>query len=417
MKTKKYIWLLIIVALLVPAQVVSAKKKIEKEVSDRELWTSVLYQMAAPVLSNMSEGKLQENMQVELSPTWDGRDKRVTYMECFGRLMSGLAPWLSLPDDDTDEGKQRRQLREWALKSYAQAVDPESKDYLLWRKEGQPLVDAAYVAESFLRGFDALWMPLDDTTKQRYITEFSQLRRVDPPYTNWLLFSSTVECFLRKAGAQADNYRITSALRKVDEWYVGDGWYSDGPGFAFDYYNSFVLHPMYVECLEVMTNVGKNKVWNVSGGDFSKAVKRMQRFGMILERFISPEGAFPVFGRSITYRTGTLQPLALLAWREWLPKELPNGQVRSAMSAVIKRMFGDNRNFNEKGFLTLGFNGSQPNISDWYTNNGSLYMASLAFLPLGLPVDHPFWTDAPQPWTSKKAWGGEDFPKDHAIYE
>lgn len=403
-----------IVALLVPLNV-SAKKKTEKVKSDRELWAGVLYQMAAPVLSNMSEGKLQENMLVELSPTWDGRDKRVTYMECFGRLMAGLAPWLSLPDDDTAEGKQRKQLREWALKSYAQSVDPESKDYLLWRKEGQPLVDAAYIAESFLRGYDALWVPLDDLTKQRYIAEFQQLRRVDPPYTNWLLFSSTVECFLKKAGAQTDYYRITSALRKVDEWYVGDGWYSDGEDFAFDYYNSFVIHPMYVECLEVMTNGGKQNIWNVKGGNFPNALKRMQRFGMILERFVSPEGTFPVFGRSITYRTGVLQPLALLSLRGWLPKELPAGQVRAAMTAVIQRMFGDNRNFNAEGYLTLGFNGSQPNISDWYTNNGSLYLASLAFLPLGLPADAPFWTDAPQPWTSKKAWGGEDFPKDHAY--
>ena len=407
-------WLLLIVALLVPLNV-SAKKKTEKVKSDRELWAGILYQMAAPVLSNMSEGKLQENMLVELSPTWDGRDKRVTYMECFGRLMAGLAPWLSLPDDDTAEGIQRKQLREWALKSYAQSVDPESKDYLLWRKEGQPLVDAAYIAESFLRGYDALWVPLDDLTKQRYIAEFQQLRRVDPPYTNWLLFSSTVECFLKKAGAQTDYYRITSALRKVDEWYVGDGWYSDGEDFAFDYYNSFVIHPMYVECLEVMTNGGKQNIWNVKGGNFPNALKRMQRFGMILERFVSPEGTFPVFGRSITYRTGVLQPLALLSLRGWLPKELPVGQVRAAMTAVIQRMFGDNRNFNAEGYLTLGFNGSQPNISDWYTNNGSLYLASLAFLPLGLPADAPFWTDAPQPWTSKKAWGGEDFPKDHAY--
>ena len=414
MKTWKYLWLLLIVALLVPLNV-SAKKKTEKVKSDRELWAGILYQMAAPVLSNMSEGKLQENMLVELSPTWDGRDKRVTYMECFGRLMAGLAPWLSLPDDDTAEGIQRKQLREWALKSYAQSVDPESKDYLLWRKEGQPLVDAAYIAESFLRGYDALWVPLDDLTKQRYIAEFQQLRRVDPPYTNWLLFSSTVECFLKKAGAQTDYYRITSALRKVDEWYVGDGWYSDGEDFAFDYYNSFVIHPMYVECLEVMTNGGKQNIWNVKGGNFPNALKRMQRFGMILERFVSPEGTFPVFGRSITYRTGVLQPLALLSLRGWLPKELPAGQVRAAMTAVIQRMFGDNRNFNAEGYLTLGFNGSQPNISDWYTNNGRLYLASLAFLPLGLPADAPFWTDAPQPWTSKKAWGGEDFPKDHAY--
>lgn len=415
MKTRKYIGLLLVVLLLIPAGL-SAKKKTEKVQTDRELWSGVLYRMAAPVLSNMSEGKLQENMLVELSPTWDGRDKRVTYMECFGRLMAGLAPWLSLPDDDTAECKQRKQLREWALKSYAQAVDPESKDYLLWRKEGQPLVDAAFIAESFLRGYDALWLPLDDVTKERYINEFQLLRRVDPPYTNWLLFSSTVECFLKKAGAQADHYRITSALRKINEWYVGDGWYSDGEDFAFDYYNSFVLHPMYVECLEVMTDGGKKGVWNVKGANFPTALKRMQRFGMILERFISPEGTFPVFGRSITYRSGVLQPLALLALRGWLPKELPAGQVRAAMTSVISRMFGDDRNFNAQGYLVLGFNGSQPNISDWYTNNGSLYLASLAFLPLGLPADDPFWTDAPQPWTSKKAWGGEDFPKDHAYH-
>ena len=192
--------------------------------------------------------------------------------------------------------------------------------------------------------------------------------------------------------------------------------YGDGVDFHMDYYNSFVLHPMYIEPLEIMTNAGKNKVWNMPDCDYNRAVKRMQRFGIILERCISPEGTLPVFGRSITYRTGTLQPLALLAWRGWLPKELPNGQVRAAMTAVIKRMFSDNHNFNEKGFLTLGFNGKQPNISDWYTNNGSLYMASLAFLPLGLPAEHPFWTSPAEDWTSKKAWEGKDFPKDHAVH-
>lgn len=418
MKRLNYALLLILV-LLIPAGSINAgitaKKKKKTEKTDREIWCDVAYRMAAPVLSNMSQGLLKQNMLVELSPTWDGRNKDVTYMECFGRLMAGLAPWLSLPDDDSAEGAQRKQLREWALKSYAQAVDPSASDYLLWRQEGQTLVDAAYIAESFLRGYDALWLPLDSVTKQRYITEFTQLRRVDPPYSNWLLFSATVESFLRKAGAPCDNYRISSSLRKIEEWYVGDGWYSDGPHFAFDYYNSYVIHPMYIEALEVFTEAGKHKkIWNMPDCDYHKAIERAQRFGMILERMISPEGTLPVFGRSITYRTGSLQTLALISWRGWLPKELSNGQVRCGMTAVIKRMFGDNRNFNTGGFLTLGFNGSQPEISDYYTNNGSLYMASLALLPLGLPADSAFWTDAPQPWTSKKAWEGEDFPRDHA---
>ena len=385
--------------------------------TDREVWCDALYKMAEPVLSNMSRGELQKNMTLELSPTWDGRNRKVAYMECFGRLMAGLAPWLSLPDDGTPEADRRARLREWALKSYANAVDPDSPDYLLWREEGQTLVDAAYVAESFLRGYDALWVPLDSVTKQRYIREFTQLRRVDPPYTNWLLFSATVECFLMKAGAQYDAYRIVSALRKVDEWYAGDGWYCDGPDFAFDYYGSYVLHPMYVECLETFTDGGRRKIWNAPRCTFQSGLKRMQRFGMILERMISPEGTFPVFGRSITYRTGTMQPLALLSWRKWLPEELTEGQVRAALTAVIRRMLGDGHNYNEGGYLTLGFNGSQPNISDWYTNNGSLYMASLAFLPLGLAADDSFWTAPAEDWTSKKAWEGKDFPKDHAFYE
>ena len=69
MKTRRYGWLLLVAVLLMPLQGASAKKKVEKKMNDRELWCSVLYQMAAPVLSQMSEGKLQENMQVELSPT------------------------------------------------------------------------------------------------------------------------------------------------------------------------------------------------------------------------------------------------------------------------------------------------------------------------------------------------------------
>jgi hypothetical protein len=381
--------------------------------NDRTYWSNLAYQIAAPVLSNMSRGELSKNMQLELSPTWDGRDRRVSYMEAFGRLMDGMAPWLSLPDDDSAEGKQRKQLREWALKSYAHAVDSESPDYLLWRKEGQPLVDAAFIAGSFLRSPRQLWEPLDEITKQRYIEEFKQLRRIDPPYSNWLLFSATVETFLLSINAQPDLYRIHSAIRKIEEWYVGDGWYSDGEHFAFDYYNSFVIQPMYVQALEVLAD----KKHFSADKTLEIALKRMQRFGMILERMISPEGSFPVFGRSMTYRLGVFQPLTLLVWKEQLPAELPEGQIRAALTATMKRMFSIEGNFNEKGFLQLGFAGHQPNLADWYTNNGSLYLTSEIFLPLGLPANHSFWTSPAQDWTAKKAWNGIEFPKDHVMRE
>lgn len=402
--------ILSIIALYACILSINAQNK-QSQTDDRTYWADLMYKISEPVLSNMSKGELSKNMELELSPTWDGRDKRVTYMECFGRLMSGLAPWLALPDDNTSEGKKRKQLREWALKSYAHSVDPNSPDYLLWRNEGQPLVDAAYIANSFLRAPKQLWEPLDELTKKRYIEEFKQLRRVDPPYTNWLLFSAMVETFLMSIDEQYDAYRIHSAIRKIEEWYVGDGWYADGEHFAFDYYNSFVIQPMYVEVLEHL--VEKKRM--VKPEQLETARKRMQRYSMILERLVSPEGTFPVFGRSMTYRAGVFQPLALLSWRKNLPQELPEGQVRAAMTSVLKRMFSAEGNFTQKGFLQLGFAGHQPKLADWYTNNGSLYLTSLAFLPLGLPADDSFWTSSPQDWTSKKAWSGQDFPKDHAV--
>lgn len=274
-------------------------------------------------------------------------------------------------------------------------------------------MDAAYIAESFLRAYDTLWEPLDDVTKQRYLTEFAKLRKIDPPYTNWLLFSSTIESFMAKAGGDFDEYRVNSACRKVEEWYVGDGWYADGPVFAFDYYSSYVFHPMYLETLQAMVDAKVN-----SRLDYQKyhdrALKRCQKFSIILERFISPEGTFPAFGRSIPYRMATMQPLALMAWYQTLPKDLSNGQVRAALTKVLHRMFDQENNFNEKGYLSIGFCGTaQKDVADWYTNNGSLYMTSLAFMPLGLPVNHPFWTDAMQPWTQVKAWNNQPFPKDH----
>ena len=401
-----------LVLALVPFMGISAKKKAVQQ-SDRQYWCSLAYKMAQPVLENMAKGELQKNMQTEFSPSFDNRNKKVLYMECFGRLMAGVAPWLTLPDDATAEGKQRKQLREWALASYKNAVDPQSPDYLCWGIGGQNLVDAAYVAESFLRAYDTLWKPLDEVTKQRYLKEFAKLRHIDPPYTNWLLFSSTIESFMAKAGGDFDEYRVNSACRKVEEWYVGDGWYADGPVFAFDYYSSYVFHPMYLETLQAMVDAKVNSRLDYQKY-YDRELRRCQKYSIILERFISPEGTFPAFGRSIPYRMATMQPLALMAWYQTLPSDLSNGQVRAALTKVLHRMFDQQNNFNEKGYLSIGFCGNtQKNVADWYTNNGSLYMTTLAFMPLGLPADHPFWTDAAQPWTQVKAWNNQQFPKDH----
>lgn len=385
---------------------------IAEAADDRILWADTLYKIASPILKNMSKGELRKNMPVEFSPTWDGRDRSVAYMECFARLMAGLAPWLALPDDQVSaaENSQRRILKEQALQSLVNAVDPSNPDYLNWDKESQPLVDGSYIAQTFLRAPSSLWQPLDNTTKQRFIKELKGLRRVKPSYNNWLLFAATIEAFLLSIGEQYDPLRIDVAVHKINEWYVGDGWYSDGPHFHFDYYNGFVIHPMLVDILNVLQQKDK-----AEKPVYDLAVKRMQRYGEILERLISPEGTFPAFGRSVTYRVGAFQPLAQLALHDQLPEGVTPGQVRSALSAVIQRMFSAPGVFTADGWLQLGFAGHQPGIADYYSNSGSMYLTSLGFLPLGLPPTHAFWTEPFTDWTARKAWSGQPFLRDHAV--
>lgn len=407
MRNKMKIVLAMIIAIFVAAPMQAKKKTVEK--TDRQVWADLCYKISQPVLENMSKGNFQKDFPLELSPTWDGRDTKVAYLETFARLMAGISPWLALPDDGTPEGKQRKQLHEWAIQAYKNAVDPNSPDKITWlTNTSQPLCDASYLVESFMRAPEATWGQLDEVTKKRYIEGLKSLRTIRPAYNNWLLFRAMVEVFFMSIGEDVDEYALSVGLQKMSEWYLSDGWYSDGPEYAMDYYNSYVMHPMMVEVVEMCK---KYKFSTPISLDL--AVKRMNRFNTILERFISPEGAYPAVGRSVIYRMGAFQTLAMSAWKYGLPKDLTNGSVRSALTCVMKRMFAVDGNFDDKGYLRLGFAGHQPNLANYYSNNGSLYMTSLVFMPLGLPADHPFWTAPAEPWTSQKAWSGQEFPEDY----
>ncbi|TWI80578.1 hypothetical protein IQ13_3257 [Lacibacter cauensis] len=389
---------------------VAAQQSTTTVQTDRTVWVNNLYKIVYPVIHNMAEGTLKQNLPLELGPQYYLPVKKVTYLEAVGRTMAGVAPWLALPDDETTEGKMRMQLRNELLKGLRNAVDPSHPDYLNFRTEGQPIVDAAFVAHAFLRAPKALWEPLDSLTKRRFIEEFKSLRNRKAAYSNWLLFAALTEGFLLSIGEQYDPARIDFAVRKMKEWYVGDGWYSDGEKFSMDYYNSFVIHPMLVDLLKILV---EKKMAQQQEYDLS--VQRMVRHAEFLERIISPEGTFPVFGRSITYRTAVFQVLAQVALMEKLPAHVAQAQVRGALTAVIDKMFTGNQNFDANGWLVLGFNGHQPAIADQYTSTGSLYLCTLGFLPLGLPASHPFWTDAAAEWTGKKAWKGEPVKKDYKV--
>lgn len=396
------------------APAVAAAPSAAARQNDRDYLAGLLIRIAEPVVTLMAKGELKARFPLEVSPIWDGRKRDVAYMECFGRLASGLAPWLALPDDDTAEGRVRRDLRQKTLASYAQAVDPKGPDYLLWRGEGQALVDSAYFTNALIRAPKALWEPLSGETKGRIVAEIKGLRRVVPPYTNWLLFAGMNEAFLLSIGEEYDPMRLDLAIRKINEWYAGDGWVKDGERFHMDYYNSFVIHPFFLEILEVAA-AKKIPFWSGKIDEVrALALRRAQRYAELLERFVSPEGTFPTIGRSLTYRTAAFQPLALLAWKKALPETLPEGQVRAALTAVHRAIFTNPTNFKD-GYLTIGFAGARPEIGDSYSNNGSMYITSEGFLALGLPATDSFWTSPAQDWTAKRAFANAPFKKDYAV--
>ncbi|WP_196783674.1 DUF2264 domain-containing protein [Flavobacterium hydrophilum] len=389
----------------------SQSKKLEKDSPKkvREFFVASLVKIGDPVLDALSKNELKAKMPVERSPgAWDARTN-VTYLEAFGRLLSGMAPWLELGPDQTPEGKLRAKYIDLAQKSIHNATDPNSPDFMNFVNDKQPLVDAAFFAQALLRAPKQLWEPLDAITKENVIKALKSSRKIEPYQSNWLLFAGMVEAAIIKFDKDEDQKRLNYALEQHKKWYLGDGTYGDGPDFHWDYYNSFVIHPMQLD----IYNVLKDKT-NDYKTDFNTELKRARRYAAIQERLISPDGTYPPIGRSLAYRFGAFQLLSQIAlWKE-LPKEVTPAQVRSALYTMIHNQINAKGTFDKNGWLQVGFYGHQNNIGEGYISTGSLYLCSEAFLILGLQETDAFWSDAYEPWTQKKIWSGQEIPIDHA---
>jgi len=376
--------------------------------TDRDVWIAVMRRLADPVLTHLANGTLKARLPVEQA---EGADRRnVTHLEALGRLMAGLAPWIELPADASPEGRLRADYATLAHRAIARAVDPASPDFLNFTRDRQPLVDAAFLAQGILRAPRTLRDGFDATTKRHLVAALESTRPIVPGFNNWLLFSAMVEAGLKSLGAGWDPTRVDYAVRQHEQWYKGDGAYGDGPEFHWDFYNSFVIHPMLVDVLEVCK--GESPAWT---GIAAREDQRATRYAAIQERMIAPDGSFPPIGRSIAYRFGAFHLLAETALRHRLPDGVSPAQVRGALTASIRRSMDAPETFDADGWLRIGFCGHQPGIGETYISTGSLYLCSVGLLPLGLPASDDFWSAPAQPWTSVKAWSGRAFPIDHAL--
>ncbi|HKI69487.1 MAG TPA: DUF2264 domain-containing protein [Verrucomicrobiae bacterium] len=382
---------------------------------DRDYWLSVLHKLAQPVLGNLSKRELKKNMPVEAANPADRR--HYTYLEAFGRLMAGIAPWLGLSDVEGEEKQLQHQFIELARASLDAATNPDSPDFMNFNRGAQPLVDAAFLAQGILRASNVLWKPLDSRVKEQIITAFKATRKFGTPTNdpwvlqcNWVMFEAMIEAAMLTFGEPTEGERLEGPLRRILGWYVGDGVYGDGKFFHFDYYNSFVIQPMLVDVLDVLRQRD-----NRFAPAYSTVVRRAQRYAEVLERLIAPDGSFPSLGRSTTYRFGAFQVLAQISLMRNLPQTVRPAQVRCALTAVMRRMLEAPGTFDANGWLRIGFSGHQPSLAEHYISTGSLYLCSAALLPLGLPATDAFWRDPAARWTSQQIWSGASLPPDHAL--
>ena len=316
----------------------------------RQDWLTLMLKIADPVLHDLAARRLHETLPVEK------QDRSMyAHLEAFGRTMTGISPWLALEGLTGEEAELQKRYRALAAACMDAATDPESPDHMNFSEGyGQSLVDTAFLAHAILRAPDALYRTLDKRVRHNIAEALRAARRFEPFPSNWLFFSAMIEAALLIMGEAYDPAPVDRAIDAFEKWYVGDGAYGDGERFHFDYYNSFVIHPMYVDVLEAFSGCGA--------------------------------------------RYAALLP----------------AQVRCALSAVLARTSAGGM-FDEKGFLRTGVSGSQPSLGEGYICTGSLYLCQTVFLPLGLAPQHPFWSAPEEAWTSKKIWSGLDLPFDCAV--
>ncbi|NJQ00370.1 DUF2264 domain-containing protein [Streptomyces zingiberis] len=251
----------------------------------------------------------------------------------------------------------------------------------------QPLVESASVALALRLTRPWLWDRLDAAVRERAADWLAGALTAEPWPCNWELFPVTAGGFLAAAGHHRDGAHAARerGLARIEPWYTGGGWYTDGPGRAFDHYNGWAMHLYPV--LEAHLS-----------GDAPLLARLGPRLGAHLAgyaRLFGGDGAPMHQGRSLTYRMATAAPLWLGALTGHTP--LTPGTTRRLASGALRHFLDRGAADPRTGLLTPGWYGPHEGSLQRYSGPASPYWAAKAFLGLLLPPDHPVWTEPEEP--------------------
>ena len=271
---------------------------------------------------------------------------------------------------------------EWYAAGLAAGSDPGSAER--WPRPDeipQARVEAASIALALHES--GLWASLDDGVRERLVAWLSPMRRAAVPANNWVWFRAIVSAFLRRAGTAWEPRDLEEAEELTERWYAGDGWYTDGDGRNFDYYNAWALHfyPLWLSRIAGEPPQARYR-------------ERLGRFVADAQHLVAPDGAPLLQGRSLTYRFAMLAPF----WTASVcgAGDLTPGRTRRLASGVLRHFLGHGC-VDERGLLPLGWHGAFPAIRQTYSGPGSPYWAAKGFAGLVLAPEHPVWAATEDP--------------------
>lgn len=301
----------------------------------------------------------------------------VAQMEGLSRVLWGLFPLLAAGDSTPFSEKY--------IAAIQQGTDPQSAGY--WGEAGpydQRLVEMAAYGLGLALLQDKLTALFNERELMNLHAWLNQITDATMPDSNWNYFAIMVQLGFKRAGLPYDQQAIDRRFAMMDAYYLGEGWYSDGPGRPKDYYISMAFH-FY------------GLIYATLSGDEARAKVLRQRSRLFAEDFIymsAADGASVPFGRSLTYRFAMVAFWSAVAFSglEVFTPGIVKGIVLRHLRWWQQQPITD-----RDGILTLGF--AYPNLAmcEDYNSPGSPYWALKTYLILALPESHPLWQADEQP--------------------
>jgi len=141
------------------------------------------------------------------------------------------------------QGKGCEQLIERYARGVANGANPDHPEaWLRLTPRSQQMVEAAAIAVSLHETREWIWDRLDPRAQEHVAEWLGGFNNSTTHDNNWRLFQVVTEQFLASVGGGYRQAEIDAGLDRIEDWYVGNGWYSDGDGQNFDNYIGWAMH-------------------------------------------------------------------------------------------------------------------------------------------------------------------------------